>query len=68
MLSSILSTTFYGSVFLDLLRIPRCTLRINDFIPRASDMSSRMMTQGGNRETLTKKGSSSLPGCFSKIS
>ena len=26
-----------GSTFLELLRIARCTLRINDFIPRLSD-------------------------------
>ena len=33
----------------------RCTLRINDFIPRASDLFSRVMAQGGNSLALTKK-------------
>ena len=31
--SKIHSTVFFGSVFPELLRIARCTLRINDFIP-----------------------------------
>ena len=44
-----------GSIFSKLLRIVRCTLRINDFIPRASNLFSRMITQGGNRATLTKQ-------------
>ena len=33
----------------------RWILRINDFIPRATDLFSRMITQGGNRTTLTKQ-------------
>ena len=36
-------------------RIVRCTLRINGFIPRASNLFSRMITQGGNRAVLTKQ-------------
>ena len=36
--SNIPSTVFYGSLFLEHLQIARCTLRINDFIPRASDL------------------------------
>ena len=49
--SNIPSTTFYGSVFSEFLRIATCTLKINDFIPRASDLFLRMIAQGGNRAT-----------------
>ena len=31
-----LSTVFYGSTFSEFLQVARYTLRINDFIPRAS--------------------------------
>ena len=44
MSSNIPSTIFYGFIFSELLRKARCTLRINDFIPTASDLFSRMMT------------------------
>ena len=53
--SNIPSTIFFGSIFSELLCIVRCTLRINDFIPKASDLISRMIAQGGNRASLTKK-------------
>ena len=52
MSSNIPSTFFNGSISSELLRIARYTLRINDFILRASDLLSRMMAQGGNRLTL----------------
>ena len=55
--------------FSEPLRIARCTLKINDFIPRSFNLFSRMMTQGGNKATSTKQlknGLSSLPNCFSK--
>ena len=48
MSTNIPSTIFYGSTFSALLSIARCT-------PRASDLFSRMMAQGGNRETLPKE-------------
>ena len=54
MSSNLPSTIFYGSIFSVLLGIARCTLRIVDFIPSASDLFSRMIAQGGNRGTLTK--------------
>ena len=44
MSSNIPSTIFYGFIFSELLRKARCFLRINDFIPTASDLFSRMMT------------------------
>ena len=67
MLSNILSTILYYSTFSELLRVAKCTRRINDFIPRTSDLFSRMIAEGGNRATLTKKCLSSLPDCFSNI-
>ena len=53
--SNILSASFYGSVFSELLRIASCTLRLSDLIPRASELFSRMIAQGRNRTTLTKE-------------
>ena len=48
-------TIFYGSIFSELLRITICTLRINEFIPKAFHLFSRMIAPGGNRATLTKQ-------------
>ena len=53
--SNIPSIISDGSIFSELLRIARCTLIINDFIPRASDLFSRTIAQGGNRATLNKE-------------
>ena len=50
--SNIPSAIFYGSAFSKLVRVARCTLKINDFIPRAFDLLSRMIAQGGSRATL----------------
>ena len=63
------STISSGSIFVELLRIARCSLKIDDFIPRDSDLFSKMIAQGGNRVALPKelKKTSSLPKCFSKI-
>ena len=52
---NILFTTFFGFIFLELPHITKCTLGINDFIPRASFLFSRMAVQGGNRATVTKQ-------------
>ena len=53
--SNIPSTISSGSIFSELLRMARCSLRTKNFIPRASDLFSRMIVQDGNRATLTKK-------------
>ena len=55
MSSNISSLIFYGSIFLELVRVARCNLRTNDFLPRGSNFYSRMTAQGGNRATLTKQ-------------
>ena len=46
------STMFYGSVMSEFLRIARCTLLLEDFVPRAKKLFERMCNQGG-----TEKGS-----------
>ena len=47
--SNIPSTISSGSIFSELLRIARCSLRTDDSIPRDSDLFSKMIAQGGNR-------------------
>ena len=51
--SNIPSTISSGSIFSELLRMVRCSLRTKNFIPRASDLFSRMIVQ--DRATLTKQ-------------
>ena len=53
--SNIPSTISSGSIFLELLRIARYSLRTDDVIPRDSGLFSKMIAQGGNRATLTKQ-------------
>ena len=52
--SNILSINLYGSVFSELFGIARCSLIVNHFISRASDLFSRMIAQVGTR-ALTKQ-------------
>ena len=58
-------------MFLELIRLARCIIRVNDFIPRASDTFSRITTQRAKRATPTKQLKkdflSSLPNYFPKI-
>ena len=49
------STVSSGSIFSELLRMAKCCLRTKNFLPRASDLFSRMIVQDGNRATLTKQ-------------
>ena len=49
------STISFGSIFSELLRMAKCSLRTNNFIPTASDLISRMIVQDGNGTTLTKQ-------------
>ena len=68
--SNIPSTIFYKSTFSEPFRVARCTLRINDFLPRASDLFSRIIAQCGNRAMLTKqlkKGFHHYPTVFRKF-
>ena len=51
--SNIPSTISCGSF--SELRMSTCSLKTKHFIPRASDLFSRMIVQDGNRATLTKQ-------------
>ena len=53
--SKIPYTISFGSIFLELLRIARCSLKTDDVIPRDSGLFSKMIAQGGNRATLSKQ-------------
>ena len=47
--SNIPRFVFYGTIMSEFIRIARSTLQLDDFIPRASNLLSRMISQGGNR-------------------
>ena len=51
--SNIPCTFFGGSILSERLQIARHTRKINYFIPRASDLFSRMIAKDGNRATRT---------------
>ena len=53
--SNIPSSVFYGATFSELLRIARCTLRLCDFAPRASELYTRMKSQGATDNMLQKQ-------------
>ena len=53
--SKIPYTISFGSIFLELLRIARCSLKTDDVISRDSGLFSKMIAQGGNRATLSKQ-------------
>ena len=46
------SSTFYGAIMSEFLRIARCTLLLTDFIPKASTLCIRMMNQGGSKSKI----------------
>ena len=50
--SNIPSSIFYGSIFSEFLRIARCTLQLDDFLPKAYELYSRMKTQGAINKML----------------
>ena len=52
---SIPSHVFYGSIMSEFLRIARCTLRLLDFVPKASALYKRMMKQGGSQNNVLKQ-------------
>ena len=62
--SNIPSTIFYGSIFSKFLRIARCTLKLEHFLPRASELYLRTLSQGANQSCINKqilKGSQRYP-------
>ena len=53
--SNIPSTISSGSIFSELFRMAKCSLRTKNLIPRASDLISRMIVHDGNRARVTKQ-------------
>ena len=53
--SNIPTTIFYGSIFSEFLRIARCTLLFQDFIPRVSELFHRMINQGGKSSLIIQQ-------------
>ena len=49
------SYVFYGSIMSEFLRIARCTLLLSDFIPRASSLYKRMISQGGSSNMVSRQ-------------
>ena len=45
----------YGSIMSEFLRIARCTLLLSDFIPRASSLYKRMISQGGSSNMVSRQ-------------
>ena len=67
--SNIPTIIFYGSIFSEFLRIARCSLLFKDFLPRATELFTRMIAQGGVAKiilTQIKKAISRYPDVFSK--
>ena len=53
--SNVPSSIFYGSIFSEFLQIARCTLRLTKFIPKAPQLYTRMVTQGGNKASILRQ-------------
>ena len=49
------STKFYGSIFSGFLCITRCMLKLEHFLPRSSELYSRMLSQGANQHCINKQ-------------
>jgi len=67
--SNIPSSIFYGSIFSEFLRIARCTLKFQHFLPRASELYQRMISQGANGTSINRqilKGFQRYPDIFKK--
>ena len=68
--SNIPSFIFYGSIFSEILRIARCTLRFSDFEPRVFELIERMKNQGANIQFIIKQFRKALiryPDTFTKF-
>ena len=49
------SHVFYGSVMSEFLRIARCTMLYEDFLPVAAKLFTRMVNQGGSADMILKQ-------------
>ena len=52
--SNIPSTIFYASIFSEFLCIARCTVKLEHFLSRASELYSRMLSQSTNQSCINK--------------
>ena len=43
---------FYGLIISEFLQIARCTHILTDFVPKASQLYARIITQGGNKASI----------------
>ena len=65
------SHVFYGSIMSEFLRIARCTLLYEDFLPSAKNLFTRMISQGGSPNLILKQIAKAMnrhPQPFSKFS
>ena len=58
--SNIQSTILHSSIISEFLRIAICTLKLDHFLPRASDLYSRMLSQWANQSYINKQIQKSL--------
>ena len=52
---NISSTLFYDSIFSEFLRMTRCTLKLEYFLSRVSDLYSRILSLGANQSCIIKQ-------------
>ena len=55
------SSIYYDSIFSELLRIGRFTLRVKDLVPKASQLYTKMEPQGRNMVIILRKIKQSIP-------
>ena len=53
--SDIPPSIFHGSIISEFLGIARCTYRLPEFIPRASEIYLKMVAQGGHRNKISQQ-------------
>ena len=54
-LKAILHQPYSMVLFSEFLRIDRCALKLEHFLPRASELYSRMLSQGANQSCINKQ-------------
>ena len=52
--SNIPKQIFYSALVGEFLRIARATLFLSDFVPKGIDLVSRMINQGGDRQSVER--------------
>ena len=53
--SDIPPSIFHGSIISEFLGIARCTYRLPEFIPRASEIYLKMVAQGGHSNKISQQ-------------